>query len=177
MSRGYVYVLTNPAMPGLVKIGKTTRSVEGRAQELYQTGVPVPFEVAHSVHSPDCAKLEADIHGCLPDLRVNGSREFFNMPVSDAVDFVNHMLHEQLNEWIAEFAEGFRLIEEPLIPELDRLESTANALGAHMFEVISAIGCLTADELAPALQRWRDVAARRREEWSKRETQLRVVGE
>ena len=42
---GIVYVLTNPAMPGLVKIGKTSRSsVKGRLRELYSTGVPVPFE-------------------------------------------------------------------------------------------------------------------------------------
>ncbi|MFT7387743.1 MAG: hypothetical protein ACI8VC_000984 [Candidatus Endobugula sp.] len=41
---GIVYVLTNPAMPGIVKIGKTSRdSVDARLNELYSTGVPVPF--------------------------------------------------------------------------------------------------------------------------------------
>jgi len=44
---GIIYVLTNPAMSGLVKIGKTSRnSVDGRLNELYSTGVPVPFECA-----------------------------------------------------------------------------------------------------------------------------------
>lgn len=40
-----VYVLTNPSMPGLVKIGKTTqKEVSERMTQLYTTGVPTPFE-------------------------------------------------------------------------------------------------------------------------------------
>ena len=40
-----VYVLTNPAMPGLVKIGMTDRDdVQRRMSDLYTTGVPLPFE-------------------------------------------------------------------------------------------------------------------------------------
>lgn len=36
---GIVYVLTNPAMPGLVKIGMTTRdNLDARMKELYGTG-------------------------------------------------------------------------------------------------------------------------------------------
>ena len=34
---GSVYVLTNPAMPNMVKIGKTTRDVELRLADLYST--------------------------------------------------------------------------------------------------------------------------------------------
>jgi len=44
---GVVYVLTNPEIPGLVKIGKTSRgSVDVRLNELHSTGVPVPFQCA-----------------------------------------------------------------------------------------------------------------------------------
>ena len=40
-----VYVLTNPAMPGIVKIGMTDRpDVQRRMGELYSTGVPLPFD-------------------------------------------------------------------------------------------------------------------------------------
>jgi hypothetical protein len=35
-----VYVLTNEAMPGLVKIGRTTGDLASRIRGLYQTGVP-----------------------------------------------------------------------------------------------------------------------------------------
>ena len=48
---GEVYVLSNPAMPGICKIGFTTRDPRVRAEELFQnsTGVPTPFHVEGSV--------------------------------------------------------------------------------------------------------------------------------
>jgi len=47
---GIVYVLTNPAMPEMVKIGMTTRDcAEESMKELYGTSVPAPFAC-------DCAK-------------------------------------------------------------------------------------------------------------------------
>ena len=42
--KGLVYVLSNPAMPWLVKIGQTTNKITSRMNELNTTGVPVPFE-------------------------------------------------------------------------------------------------------------------------------------
>jgi hypothetical protein len=56
---GIVYVLTNPAMPGIVKIGKTSReSVHTRLNELYSTGVPVPFECAFAGRVQDESTVE-----------------------------------------------------------------------------------------------------------------------
>ena len=59
MEYGIVYLLTNPVMPGLVKIGMTTqKEIEQRMKELYTTGVPLPFECqfACKVKKTDCAK-------------------------------------------------------------------------------------------------------------------------
>ena len=58
-----VYVLTNPAMPGIVKIGMTDKlEVQPRMRDLYTTGVPLPFDcvIAIEVVSPvsqSCAHL------------------------------------------------------------------------------------------------------------------------
>ena len=44
---GIVYALTNPAMPGLVKIGMTSKlEIDQRKNQLYfgSSGVPLPFE-------------------------------------------------------------------------------------------------------------------------------------
>ena len=41
---GYVYILENASMPGLIKIGKTSRDSVERARELSSaTGVPTGF--------------------------------------------------------------------------------------------------------------------------------------
>ena len=40
-----VYLLTNPVMSGLVKIGMTTQEdIDQRMKELYTTDIPVSFE-------------------------------------------------------------------------------------------------------------------------------------
>lgn len=43
---GVIYLMTNVAMPGMVKIGKTdsVNSLTARLRDLYNTSVPLPFE-------------------------------------------------------------------------------------------------------------------------------------
>jgi hypothetical protein len=54
-----VYVLTNPAMPGFVKIGKTyLEVVNQRLGQLYSTGVPFPFELAFACKLPNATEVE-----------------------------------------------------------------------------------------------------------------------
>jgi hypothetical protein len=75
-----VYVLTNPAMPGLVKIGKTTQlEVEERMRQLYGTGVPVPFECAFACQVKDAGEVEKALHLAFGMTRINPSREFFRL--------------------------------------------------------------------------------------------------
>ena len=65
MEYGIVYLLTNPVMPGLVKIGMTTQEgIDKRMKELYTTGVPIPFECkfACKVKKSDCLKIEKALH-------------------------------------------------------------------------------------------------------------------
>lgn len=75
-----VYVLTNPAMPGLVKIGKTTQlEVEERMKQLYGTGVPVPFDCAFACQVKDAAEVEKALHFAFGAGRINPNREFFKI--------------------------------------------------------------------------------------------------
>ena len=77
-----VYALTNPAMPGLVKIGMTDRDdVQRRMSDLYSTGVPLPFEcvVARELDDQAAADIEKALHTAFGPNRVNSSREFFQI--------------------------------------------------------------------------------------------------
>lgn len=88
MEHGIVYVLTNPVMPGIVKIGMTERSdIDKRLRELYTTGVPVPFECAYAckVDPADCAKIEKALHKAFEPQRVNANREFFRIQPAQAI--------------------------------------------------------------------------------------------
>ncbi len=84
---GIVYVLTNSSMPGLVKIGMTTReSIDTRMKELYSTGVPVPFDCKYAceVKASDCAKIERALHTAFKPNRINDNREFFSIKPEQA---------------------------------------------------------------------------------------------
>jgi hypothetical protein len=77
-TEGIVYVLTIPAIPGLVKIGKTARgSIDARLSELYSSGVPVPFECAYAAKVADQTTVEKSFHFAFAPYRINAKREFF----------------------------------------------------------------------------------------------------
>jgi hypothetical protein len=80
MSEGYVYILTNAAMPGYVKIGLTTQDdVAIRVRQLDNTSLPLPFECYFAARVPDCAKLERTLHFVFGEKRARGNREFFTI--------------------------------------------------------------------------------------------------
>ena len=59
MSEGWVYLVTNEAMPGYVKIGLTQQDdVTTRLKQLDTTAVPLPFECHYAARVPDCAKVK-----------------------------------------------------------------------------------------------------------------------
>ena len=83
---GIVYAATNPMMPGLVKIGGTSRAnVQARLNELYSTGVPAPFtcEIARRVDR--YAEVESALHAVFEPSRVPSGREFFQVTLNQVV--------------------------------------------------------------------------------------------
>ncbi len=77
-----VYVLTNPAMPGVVKIGMTDRpDVRRRMADLYTTGVPLPFDcvIARAIEGMAASDIENALHTAFGPSRINASREFFEL--------------------------------------------------------------------------------------------------
>ena len=83
---GYVYILENDSMPGLIKIGKTARNTHERAKELSNaTGVPTPFKVVFELCSDKYEMLERKVHSKLAQYRVGPNREFFKCPIGIAI--------------------------------------------------------------------------------------------
>jgi hypothetical protein len=73
-----VYIFTNRGMPGLCKIGYTSRNdVKERAKELYTTGVPYPFQIYYACQVVNGKKIEKTLHKLFDEQRVNDNREFF----------------------------------------------------------------------------------------------------
>lgn len=74
-----IYILTNEAMPGYVKIGFTNGSLNDRLRQLDRTGVPLPFEVYYACEVKNARNDEQWLHAIFSDRRVRDSREFFKI--------------------------------------------------------------------------------------------------
>ncbi|MBG1267185.1 GIY-YIG nuclease family protein [Nostoc sp. WHI] len=85
MAQGFVYVLINPSFPDQVKIGLTEQTSELRAKQLRTTGVPTPFIVVYDELVSECELVESKLHQRFAAYRVSSDREFFRIPVRDAV--------------------------------------------------------------------------------------------
>jgi T5orf172 domain len=91
MTQGYLYVLSNPSIPGLLKIGRTDREPDLRARELRTTGVPQPFVLEHYVLVKDSFSAEKQAHSLLQTkgARMSPDREFFSVDLRQAIEVLD----------------------------------------------------------------------------------------
>ncbi|MDI9423977.1 MAG: GIY-YIG nuclease family protein [Spirochaetota bacterium] len=82
---GKVYIFTNDAMPGIIKIGITEGSVEDRIKTLDNTSVPLPFRFHYAIESDRFKEIEAFIHNAFGAFRLRENREFFKLDPERAV--------------------------------------------------------------------------------------------
>jgi hypothetical protein len=92
---GIIYILTNEAMPGYIKIGKTG-DLATRVKDLSRaTGVPLPFEVFYAAEVDDVDFVERQIHEAFGRTRVASNREFFTETPERVVAVIKlRQLHE-----------------------------------------------------------------------------------
>ena len=122
----FVYILTNEAMPGLIKIGRTSTSVQQRIAELnHPAGIPLPFTCYYAARVDDCVKVERKLHEAFGDHRVRERREFFRLSPQRAQAALELAALEDVtprDEIIDEFPED---AEKGLIKETRRRGSTS----------------------------------------------------
>lgn len=97
MSIGYIYILSNATMPGLVKIGYTAREdVMERVSELSSaTGVPAPFEIEYYCLTRRVEDIEEKAHKEFSSLRSAG-KEFFRVDIVEAVRVVDGLVDQEI---------------------------------------------------------------------------------
>jgi len=102
-----VYVLTNSAMPGLIKIGHTTQDeVDLRMRQLFSTGVPVPFECAFACRVPDANIVERALHHAFGQTRINPTREFFRIEPERVISILKLLHVEEITEQLEKSIEA-----------------------------------------------------------------------
>ena len=141
MEYGIVYLLTNPYMPGLVKIGMTAKTdIEKRMRELYTTGVPAPFECqfACEVNNKECAKIEKALHKAFDPQRVNSNREFFKINVEQAKAILELFHHRDVTEDVAEEIENDLTQEDKEASSKAKKRSPLNyyEMGLHRGDIL-----------------------------------------
>lgn len=89
---GYVYIISNPSLEGMLKIG-TTRRLDPmvRVEELASASVPFKFAVHSFIFAEDAFALEHTLHMAFDNKRVNKinrKKEFFNVTLDEVKEEV-----------------------------------------------------------------------------------------
>lgn len=111
--RGWIYVISNKSMPGLVKVGYSTKDPEERAKELDQAGTPHPYVVEYDILiEGELYQVEQRIHHNLSSC-LEG-KEWFRCTPEQAVIAIRQVAKE-----IA-LAESFKKAEREKAERLER---------------------------------------------------------
>lgn len=141
---GFTYVLSNPAMPRMVRVGCTTSPAEDRARELYSAAVPLPYAVEFGAPTSFPEKVEARAHEMLGSHRVARDREFFWVTAELAIEAVRDALLDAAG--LAAWSSG----KVHQVRDGDRIALTVE--GGDVFVVLAYPSC--AAETAVPLDLW-----------------------
>ena len=88
----WVYILSNPTLPNMLKIGYTKHEPETRAKQISaSTGVALPYKVEWAFQCFNGEQLEQEVHQELASYRVNQNREFFDIPLVEAQEAIEKL--------------------------------------------------------------------------------------
>jgi hypothetical protein len=171
---GIVYVLTNEAMPGLVKIGMTEDAAPSTGMgPLFSAGVPLPFAVAYACRVENALEVERSLHVAFEPQRIDATREYFRIDPAQAVAILRLLDRPEVTEELAFEAPaeqlelgcdesgtsyvlnlatgGIDALASPVAPSLVPSPTAADAHRPPMHTPIEPIAQLTPDRLAEIL--------------------------
>ena len=92
--RGWLYLITNEAMPGLIKVGFSLKDPLLRALELSSTGTPLPCKVCYDVLVRSPRELEQLVHRSLAEMRTG--KEWFRCEIRETAQKVRDLAGSNL---------------------------------------------------------------------------------
>ena len=107
--KGWVYVISNISMQGIVKVGYSTKDPELRAEELNHTGAPHPYLVDYDMLVENPREVEQKAHKILRAWREN--KEWFCCSTEEAIAAIKQA------------ADGAEIVESYKRAERERAES------------------------------------------------------
>ena len=95
---GYLYIISSPSLPDMVKIGVTRRlNPSIRVKELSSSSLPFPFELNAYCFNNDAFELESNMHNYFDTYRVSPNREFFYVPIEQAIDVLKNNFNQEVH--------------------------------------------------------------------------------
>lgn len=93
MKSGYLYIITNEAFPGWVKVG-TTANLDTRLHT-YQTGDPFRrYRIVYSLHHPEFREAEKRIKSLMRPFAKKVLNEWYEIDVNMAIPRLEETLSE-----------------------------------------------------------------------------------
>ena len=87
--KGFVYIMTNDSMPGIIKVGMSTKVPTERAKDFEDTGLPMPYVVQYYAFFDDMRQAEKKAHNELSKYHYN--KEFFKTDVGTAINCIENL--------------------------------------------------------------------------------------
>ncbi len=100
--RANVFVLTNPAMPGLVRICFDSYSEdEALIRALHRAGVPFPFKVEFDCQVPNPEEVENALQVAFGPYRVNSKRNLYQIEPEQAIALLRSLYVEETTQQVS----------------------------------------------------------------------------
>jgi hypothetical protein len=88
--------MSNPAHPGLLKIGQTSKDPLVRRKDLSTTGVPEEFVIEYQALVSDYRRQEKYIHQRLNKVRHSSRKEFFSISIPEAINTIREQCGDKI---------------------------------------------------------------------------------
>lgn len=122
--KGWVYIISNKAMPGLIKVGYTMKDPELRAAELNHTGSPHPYVVDYEVLVDEPRDIERAVHNRLKNQREG--KEWFRCSDEEAIVAIKFIVGSKAQ--IENFKRADRAKAEAIILQNEEEERVRRAV-------------------------------------------------